>query len=130
MSDQPLLGMDYGVPPPFMLMANLGLMELWQKANCYALGYLQLPQYGSFHDVPSVGILFEDLERGREFFDLVNSWDCDAGSGCGTDFAFITDRLAGSYTLTIGPNYSDYQTSPRSRDLRGFFHHVRRRYGW
>jgi len=56
--------MDYGVPPRYMLMANPALMELWNQAKCIGLGYLKLPKYGSFVDVPCVGIMFEDIEKG------------------------------------------------------------------
>ncbi len=102
-----LAGMDYGVRPRFMLMANLALMELWQNAKCCALGYLELPEHQGHHDVPSVGIVFEDLENGRRFFELIRGWDCEPGSGFGTDISFIKDASRGSYTLTIGPNYDE-----------------------
>ncbi len=100
-------GMDYGVPPRFMLMGNLALGELWQKANRCALGYLRLPRYESLFDVPAVAIAFKDAEKGAEFFDLLKSWDCEPGSGGGTDISFIEDPDSTSYTLTIGPNYDE-----------------------
>lgn len=103
-TDEPLLGMDYGVPPRYMLMANPALMELWNQAKCIGLGYLKLPKHGSFTDVPCVGVMFEDLGKGIRVFKLLQSWDCQPGSGAGTDISFIEDKAANSYTMTLSPN--------------------------
>ena len=87
-----------------MLMANPALMELWNQAKCIGLGYLMLPRHGSFTDVPCVGVMFEDVEKAIRLFKLLQSWDCEPGSGCGTDISFIEDRAANSYTMVVGPN--------------------------
>lgn len=99
--------MDYGVPPRYMLMANPALMELWNQAKCIGLGYLILPKFGSFVDIPCVGIMFEDIEKGIRIFKLLQSWDCEPGSGRGTDISFTENQAANSYTMAIGPNISE-----------------------
>jgi hypothetical protein len=96
--------MDYGVPPRYMLMANPALMELWNQAKCLGLGYLKLPKLGAIFDLPCVGIMFEDVEKGIRVFNLLKSWDCEPGSGLGTDISFTEDRAANSYTMALGPN--------------------------
>ncbi len=96
--------MDYGVPPRYMVMANPALMELWNQAKCIGLGYLILPKHGSCADVPCVGIMFEDIEKGIRAFKLLQSWDCEPGSGKGTDISFVEDQAANSYTMSLGPN--------------------------
>lgn len=104
--DEPILGMDYGVPPRYMLMANPALMELWNQAKCLAFGYGQLPKHGAFFDVPFVGIVFEDIEKGIRVFELLKSWDCEPGSGQGTDISFLENQDTNSYTMALGPNYA------------------------
>jgi hypothetical protein len=103
-SEEPLYGMDYGVSPRYMLMANPALMELWNQAKCIGLGYLILPKFGLFVDVPCVGIMFEDIEKGIRIFKLLQSWDCEPGTGRGTDISFIENQKANSYTMTLSPN--------------------------
>lgn len=102
--EEPLHGMDYGVPPRYMLMANPALIELWNQGKCQGLGYMILPRHASFVDVPSVGIMFEDIEKGICVFNLLKSWDCEPGSGQGTDISFTENRAANSYTMALGPN--------------------------
>lgn len=102
--EEPLYGMDYGVPPRYMLMANPALMELWNQAKCIGLGYLILPKFGSFVDVPCVGIMFEHTDEAIRIFKLLQSWDCESGSGRGTDISFTENQTANSYTMAIGPN--------------------------
>src|SRR5262245_34365430 len=96
--------MDYGVPPRYMLMANPALMELWNQAKCLGLGYLELPKLGAVFDVPCVAMMFEDVEKGILVFNLLKSWDCEPGSGRGTDISFTEDRAATTYTMALGPN--------------------------
>jgi hypothetical protein len=48
--------------------------------------------------------MFEDLEKGIRVFNLLKSWDCERGSGLGTDISFTEDRAANSYTMALGPN--------------------------
>jgi hypothetical protein len=99
--------MDYGVPPRYMLMANPALMELWGQAKCVGLGYLQLPRFKSLINVPGITFLFEDLEKGIRVFELLKSWDCEAGSANGTDISFIENAAKKSYTVAVGPNMEE-----------------------
>jgi hypothetical protein len=103
-TEEPHHGMDYGVPPRYMLMANPALLELWNQAKCLGLGYRKLPRHGAFFDLPCVGIIFEDTEKGIRIFDLLKSWDCEPCSGRGTDVSFTEDRAANSYMIALGPS--------------------------
>ncbi len=97
-------GMDFGVLPRLMLMANPVLPELWKAAKCEALGFIPLPRFGDLRDISAVALAFHDIERGRELFELFKSWDRVSGSGEGLDISFIQNSSANAYTMLLQAN--------------------------
>lgn len=100
-------GMDYGVPPRLMLVANPVFDKLWGAAGCGGVGYLQIPQFRDESNVPAACLMFDDLDRGVELFRLLKSWDLETDSGKGLNVSFIVDQPNKSYTLLLAPNIDE-----------------------
>jgi hypothetical protein len=104
---KPSTGIDYGAPPRRMLLANMAILELWEKAGCTALGYLQMPGHRAASEPPGVAFMFTNLEKGIEVFELFRSWDTVPGSGQGVDVVFVQNQPARTYQMMLGPNFEE-----------------------
>ncbi|MDB6058122.1 MAG: hypothetical protein JWO95_1966 [Verrucomicrobiales bacterium] len=102
-------GIDYGIPPRRVLIANPALMELWNNADCYALGYATIPRYESVPAVPMVMVSFENIEAGLRFFRLIRSWDRTPRTGQGIDISFTKNQTTGKYLLSWSTKDSELE---------------------
>lgn len=67
-------GLDYGIRPHIMSVANIDFSNLWNKAKCIAMAYTVIPQQGLRVNLPMAGMVFENFDFAEELFKLMKSW--------------------------------------------------------
>lgn len=94
------LGFDYGIRPHFIVVGDMEFPSLIEKAGFHGLAYLHVPQFGLLVNPPSVALLFENKDSGRECFMHFKHWadGSDDGDAVGVSFVEFDD---GTYAVCI-----------------------------
>lgn len=97
-------GMDYGVKPRMMLVADMSFAEHFQKGRCFAVMYVHCPDSMGNEITTELGFHFEIEEYADKFMDSLMHWVVDSGDdGDAVELEFI-EQLNGEYILAIAPN--------------------------
>jgi len=96
-------GMDYGLRPPMMLIADTVFVENFQKAKCQGLVYMSTAEADK--NIPfEFGFMMQKEEYAELFLDSLISWkEKSEGKSTAIDFEFL-EKLNGEYMLSIAPN--------------------------
>lgn len=101
-------GMDYGLKPRLMLMADFTFADYFQKGKCIAIIFVHCPDSVGNQITTELGFLFEVEEYAEKFMDCVMRWVEDSGDdGDAVDLEFI-ERLNGDYLVAIAPNFDRF----------------------
>lgn len=97
-------GMDYGVRPRMILMADQSFAEYFDKAKCIGMMYINCPDASSDLIPTEIGFNFEVEEYASKFIAELVRWVKESGDDeRAIDLEFI-DLNNGEYMVAFGPN--------------------------
>jgi hypothetical protein len=96
-------GLDYGVKPRLILVADLSFAEYFQKGKCTAVVFIHCPDHLGNLITTELGFQFEVEEYAEKFMDCLMRWVKDSDDdGDAVELEFI-ERLDGEYMVGIAP---------------------------
>jgi len=96
-------GFDFGLKPTVMVLGDMECAVLEHGGNPKAMGYGRLPEFGLLPAPPFAAVLFENVDKGTEFFRHLKGWSEASGDSDAVSLSFI-EPDQGGYVVCVYPD--------------------------
>lgn len=112
-------GMDYGVKPRLSLIADIGFVDNFKKANCCGLMYGFCPDSSGVNLPRELAFMMENEEFAEKFLDSLIAWKANShGDSNAVSLEFV-ELNNGDYMLAIGPDIELFMKRMTPEHLTG-----------